>query len=60
MNALIRKQNDRNQCRGLPKSLRSQRRRHDPWLVFNMASFTFQDQPLHGFSRLVSRENLWR
>ena len=59
MNALNRKQNNRNQPHGLRSWFRSRRRRHDPWLVFNMFNFTFEGQPLHGFNRLHRHENVW-
>ena len=29
---------------------------HDPWLVLNMANFTFEGQPLNGFNRLASHQ----
>ena len=44
MNALNRKQNDLNPSRRLRGSFSSRRRRHDPWLVFNMFTFTFEGQ----------------
>ena len=60
MNALNRKQTNLHQRRGLRSWFRSRRRRHDPWLVFNMFTFTFEGQPLHGFNRLDRHENIWR
>ena len=32
----------------------------DPWLVFNISTFTFDGQPRSGFNRFVSHENTWR
>src|SRR5436190_8473263 len=53
MNALNPKQNNHNRSRRLRTWFASRRRRHDPWLVFNMTSFTFEGQPLYGFNRLA-------
>jgi hypothetical protein len=60
MNALNRKENNPNPSRRLRRWFQSRRRRHDPWLVFNMSTFTFDGQPLHGFNRFASYENIWR
>ena len=60
MNALNRKQNNRNRSRRLRKRFPSRRRQHDPWLVFNMSNFTFDGQPFHGLNRLASHEKIWR
>ena len=60
MNALTRKQNNHDPSRGLRRWFPSRRRRHDPWLVFNMSTFTFEGQPLHGFNRLASHDDVWR
>ena len=54
MNAHSRKQNNHDPSHGLRRWFPSRRRRHDPWLVFNMSTFTFDGQPLHGFNRLAS------
>ena len=58
MNALNRKQNNPNQRRGLRSWFRSRRGLHDPWLVFNMSTFTFAGQPLHGFNRLAKNHSV--
>ena len=60
MNALNRKENNPNPSRTLRRWFPSRRRRHDPRLVFNMSTFTFDGQPLHGFNRFASHENIWR
>ena len=59
MNALNRKENNPNPSRRLRRWFPS-RRRHDPWLVFNMSTFTFDGPPLHGFNRFATHENIWR
>lgn len=59
MHAANRKQNNHHSQRSLRRWF-SPRRRHDPWLVFNMANFTFESQPLHGFTRFASHESIWR
>ena len=41
MNALNRKENNPNPSRRLRRWFPSRRRRHDPWLAFNMSTFTF-------------------
>lgn len=43
--------------RSLRRWFSSRYRRHDPWLVFNVASFTFESQRLHGFNRLASHQS---
>ena len=60
MNALNRKENNPNPSRRFRRWVPSRRRRHDPWLVFNMSTFTFDGQPLPGFNRFASHENIWR
>ncbi len=60
MNALNRRQNNLNQRRGLQSWFSLRRRRHDPWLVFNIFAFTFEGQPLHGMKRAASHQNVWR
>jgi hypothetical protein len=60
MNARNRKQNDRNPSRRLRRWFRPRPRRHDPWLVFNISTFTFEGLSLHGFNRLASHQNIWR
>ena len=60
MNALNRKKNNLNQRRGLRSWFRSRSHRHDPWLVFNMFTFTFEGQALYRINRLASPENVWR
>jgi hypothetical protein len=60
MNALNRKENNPNPSRRLSRWFPSRRPRHDPWLVFNMSTFTFDSQPLHGFNRFASHETIWR
>jgi hypothetical protein len=60
MNALNRKENNPNPSRRLRRWFPSRRRRHDPWLVFNMSTFTFDSQPLYGFNRFASHQNIWR
>lgn len=59
MNALIHKQNNRNQRRSLRRWLRSAHRRHDPWLVFNMSNFTFDHEFLHALNRVSSHQRIW-
>ena len=60
MDALNRRQSNRNQRRESRSWFWLRRRRHDPWLVFNMFTFTFEGQPLHGFNRLVGHQNISR
>ena len=60
MKTLNRKENNPNPSRRLRRWFPSRRRRHDPWLVFNMSTFTFDGQPLPGFNRFASHENIWR
>ncbi len=74
MNALNRKKNNPNPSRRLRRWFSSRRRRHDPrearpggsqfrgtgWIVFNISTFTFDGQPLPGFNRFASHDNIWR
>lgn len=60
MHAANRKQNNHHSQRSLRRWFSPRRCRHDPWLVFNMANFTFESQPLHGFTRFASHESIGR
>ena len=57
MNAANRKQNNHHSSRSLRRGFRrGVADQVDPWLVLNMANFTFEGQPLNGFNRLASHQ----